>query len=425
MTTLNTNPAGASAVPSLTSEEFAEASLIASRIREEVRNLLAALPAEARSASGMARHLRIERTVCQRLISGIESDPSGPGTLTDIPGPTALGNLIAALRKKRIDDAAVRRLAAAIDVYAEFLVRIGGNQRTLSRRLLVTRPQLAAKRAADIADFGPEGESSESVRHRLFAAARELLGISSQVEVMAQIISMTGRPERVQYAGVDGSIGYRARPGSPPYVLNRRTASAGTEFTSPDHTEDAVLGNGRSLLKRFSSQPLPRLTTVARNGELAQLIDHQPGHSFDAVFCGGAITDEPHPREQTPPIQEIWALMNTPTQALIFDVFLHKSLAIHCIPGVDVHQWRLNVASTTDRWSSRVEGGPRLQILGTGLSQSDSDLYPRHRELLTELFRLSGHNPDDFVGHRCEVRYPAWRLGYRMFFDFTPSLPTT
>jgi len=50
-----------------------------------------------------------------------------------------------------------------------------------------------------------------------------------------------------------------------------------------------------------------------------------------------------------------------------------------------------------------------------------SDLNPRQTELTVELFKRADANPDDYVGFRCEERFPIWRTGYHYELDFGDS----
>ena len=70
------------------------------------------------------------------------------------------------------------------------------------------------------------------------------------------------------------------------------------------------------------------------------------------------------------------------------------------------------------RWQTRFADGPRLELLGTGISNAPSPMYARQLELTNFLFAELQLDSDRFVGYRCAVAYPIWRTGYCMSFDF-------
>lgn len=130
----------------------------------------------------------------------------------------------------------------------------------------------------------------------------------------------------------------------------------------------------------------------------------------------------PHPATQSPPIEEVWAMINFPARRMVFDVYLHRDLARKCIPSLDVHLWRPDFATqVSDRWQTRFADSPRLEVLGHGIQNAATSAYLRHAELTTFLFRGLNLDADRFVGYRCMVEYPLWRTGYCMSFDFTSS----
>ena len=87
-------------------------------------------------------------------------------------------------------------------------------------------------------------------------------------------------------------------------------------------------------------------------------------------------------------------------------------------PAIEALLWKPGLDVTEDeRWTIRLPHQPKLQLLGRGLSAAASDLYPRHAELSRSFFDHIGWNAAEFIGFRCELRFPIWRAGYCMSFE--------
>ncbi len=54
----------------------------------------------------------------------------------------------------------------------------------------------------------------------------------------------------------------------------------------------------------------------------------------------------PRPAHVPSGLEEVWALVNFPVRWLLLDVILHRDVARGCIPGLNVHLWRPDFAST-------------------------------------------------------------------------------
>ena len=50
-------------------------------------------------------------------------------------------------------------------------------------------------------------------------------------------------------------------------------------------------------------------------------------------------------------------------------------------------------------------------------------MYPRYAEVSRYFFNRLDWDPGEFIGFRCGLRYPVWRGGYCMSFDFSGNRP--
>lgn len=391
-------------------------------LHRDLRGLLATLPVEAQTASGLARRLQIERTTCQRAVSSANQPVVDTSLVAQLPGVAGLRALVDAVEiswrgAPDIREAA-RALHAAIDTYAGVVRRTAGSRARLLERLNARETH-----------FAPSYVQHDAHARQLFDAAAALTGRRSETWLAVHIYEPTANPDRLTQTRAYGLIGHTAREDAVPltfHVFATPVGGEGAATAEPELGRFEALSDARDrdgvppqVLRAFSTDPPPIVKTRQPHEFVVQTVEPSmtsPG-GCDLVF--GLRGLMAHPRLSPPFMEEVWALINFPTRWLLLDVFLHRDVARRCIPGLDVHLWRPDFASSAgERWQTRFATGPRLEALGPGLQQVDSPAYARQRELLRHLFDGRRLDPAEYVGYRCQTAYPLWRTGYRMTFDF-------
>lgn len=396
--------------------ELTAASSAARRLQEELRGLLEGLEAPDRGASALARRLGIDRATCQRVVQAAWDSAPDARLLTRMPGIRGLEAFVEAMSAQEAASAdQVAQAHAAIEQVAAVLASLGGSQARFAARLAAS-----ATDAALIDDAALEPE-----RRALFDAAAALTGRSSAVSVTVFAYRPSPRePGLIESLGISGLIGHEARPDAVPLVFHWGSRGMQQEAKRPFGALDTTPAKGRSpsvVLEGFSTRPLPLVTSTGPDGQLVQAVDSQAASRgpVDLVIATRPQGGAPHPATETPPVQESWSLQHFPARHLVFDVWLHRSLAVGCLPSSDVHLWRPGFeAQIQQRWMTRFAQGPRLSMLGSGLAQAGARAWPRHSEMLAFAFEQAGWDASDLVGYRCEESFPIWRAGHRIALDF-------
>lgn len=375
-------------------------------VREGFRAVLAEWPVEVQSASGLARHLGIERTTCQRLVAAVTGSYPGVELLAALPGTKGLAMLIRAARQRpELSVAALNDADAAVEKLELTVRALGGSRSGLIRRLAIDHAQADA-------------QSDESAAEQMFRAAQALTGRSSDVWLASYVYTPIQGQDRVSQARVHGLIGHRAQPQAVPLTFH---------VFGEEHSEDGQAQGGfRPLLKpdvvlrEYSTSPLPMVRSRTPGEHVVQTIEERGGQSaegIDLVF--GMVGSMTNPAVRPSRLEEVWALVNFPVRRMLFDCFLHRDLARACIPSLDHHLWRPDFATTIgERWQTRFPDSPRLELLPVGLDHARSGAWSRYAELVGLMFESEGLRPQDYVGYRCDLDLPVWRTGYRMAFDF-------
>lgn len=426
MTTLHAQ----SQVEPLKPDEWQLTDRVTRRLHEALRTFLNVLPAEARNASGLARFLGVDRTTCQRLVFTATRPFPGSSIVDRLPGVRGMRQVVQAARKQEqaLDADVLSSLSAAIDRFDEALRILGGSQSAVIRRI-------AATSSADFTEStSSTDEEPTPARRRLFEAAAEVTGRFSETWVAVYVYTpiADGDREMVNVARAHGLVGHVARSDAVPLTFHNFTSKSSDRRQRSEReaqnfrglNDTQTINNAPdSVLREFSTDPLPMVSSRQPGEYLVQAIDTDPssaGHPVDLMLA--TQSSMLHPATQPPEVEEVWAMINFPARRMVFDVYLHRDLARQCIPALDVHLWRPDFAAQiSDRWQTRFADSPRLELLGQGMQGAATPAYPRHHELTSFLFSGLQLDSDRYVGYRCMVTYPLWRTGYCMSFDFSTS----
>lgn len=377
---------------------------------QALRGMLADLPPEAQTASGLSRASGVERTTCQRVVSAVTSPYPGLGLLEALPGPRGLRTLLEAVEAAGFSLSDSRCLADCIARLDADIRRLGASRSGLLRRLAGVTSQPA----------GTRGREDGSTRERLFEAAAELTGRWSHLWLASHVYTPGPSPDRLIQSRVHGLLGHHARPDAVPLTFHVFSTEVCAD--NPDEVgvyRPLLKEEPDAILRAFSTQPLPVVRSKEPGEHVVQTIDREPGapeaEPIDLLFgLRGLMT---HPASRPNTLEEVWALVNFPVRRMLFDVFLHRSLARQCLPSLDQHLWRPDFSTQVgERWQTRFSSPVRLELLAPGNTRTDA--YTHYPELLRLMFEADGLDAADYVGYRCDLTCPAWRTGYRMSFDF-------
>jgi hypothetical protein len=405
----------------LTPEERAEAGEVAQRLRNELVGLVELLPEGERAASAMARALKIDRNICQRIMNATARGEADARMLVLLPGVQGLRDFLDAIARRIKKPRSADEIAAAdaaVDRFEQLIDHLAGSQRKLRERLEADR---------EIGDGLSRGPSDDlAARRALFRSAAEVVGRWSETWIsVGAIRPAPGDPLSTEGVRLRGLIGHVSRPVAVPLELGF-LAPPGS--APPPHVPAfAPLGEGPAstfLMPEYCTRPLPRVTSKAVGQRVAHVIDARETATptpQDIVLVDRRSGKDKHPATLRPALGEVATLVTFPARRLVFDVWLHREIARRCLPSLELHLWGPQVATQhgISRWSTRFPGGPRLQLLGSGLEHAASTGFARHAEMTASLFGALGWDAGEFVGYRCDVAYPVWRAGYIMLFDFT------
>jgi hypothetical protein len=371
------------------------------RLHETLRDIWGTWPIGRRTPTQIARELGVDRTTCQR-ISAIVRDGFSTAMLETMPGPRALRAFADAAEAagEPATPASIAQLRAAVDIFDELVRSTAGSLARLKR---VASGAGDAPGVIEPAGPGP--------RESLFFAAHEVTRRRALATASVGLYDTRGvGPNQLRHVRASGNHAIIAEPDAVPMLL------------------EAFDGDGG--LDDDGWQRTPRLVTSMTNARWSPVpVGRSPGFSAQAVEITRSTAPSdvyiytvfpvPHPRTLDRAVEESWYMVYSPTAALVFDLYLHESVARSCLVSLDVHLWQTSFANSPHgKWHTRLPDAPTVVQLGRGIDRAASSLHPRQAELTREVFRIADADPSEFIAFRCEERFPVWRAGYRFELDF-------
>jgi len=181
-----------------------------------------------------------------------------------------------------------------------------------------------------------------------------------------------------------------------------------TQPLDPDITDPM----GLPVLREFCTDPLPEILDV--DTDFGKRFDLAPGliGNVGAVDCIFADQMSPFISLHNDDGNEDLSAMidlQTPSEILIFDLFLHRDLGLTEIPEI-MHLDRLNSARgyrTTGEELSHLPISSTIKLLSPGTASCATPSYPEYHRLLDYTFKMIDQPPMDFRGYRFMMKYPT------------------
>lgn len=392
-------------------EELGAVDAVGQRLRSELARLIRALPPESRSVRTMASMLGVDRNTCQRVIAAAQPAGTGCEAFLRFPGVKPLRQLVAQAKSHGVEVDIIESVGVAVDRLAEVIETFDQSHQRLKSRIEATL----------IAGTHRPDRTQIDIRRTLFEEnARLLQRQMGTHSLITAILPQSDDPECLEQAWVRGLVGLRVDPHAAPVPLGLAAAEGDAVADAAfDPLASGASGGGRAsgLIAGLSSTPTPTLTT--RVGSTSQILVIDPATLGGDRPVDVAVATRMSGVARPDKLYHTSTVMMTPAARLVFDVYLHRSLAMASLPSCGVFQYTMSFSGDMDEnWPFRLPGQYRMELLGRGLGNSDSPAWDKHALAASHLFTRTGWNPDEFVGHRMDIAFPLWGSAIYQWFDF-------
>lgn len=371
-------------------------------LRATLIELYASVGADPLKPQDASRRFGVNKTLTWNIAKVIEGTDPIP-TLQNVPGTSAIGQLLRAMEKAGADTGAVDRVRAAADDLDRAAKIHFGDRATLDLIIDGARPDSA--------------DHLDRSRKLAFRGNSGLWGVQAKTRLMTVFLAPNpDDPDRLDMAIVRGFIGLRRLRSEVRWPIFHLRGWGGEDqrmqATQWEPLEDGPADRPASpLLRRFGNVDPSDIEEVRTEQGLNYLLAPGPIGNTAAVDCfvGDCARSVAarHATEQDT-TGEFGATISAPTERLIFDIVAHQSCAFALSP---------EVRSYGGLFMSPVEDSEPADLLPIPIPQSPMPLpgspptlttphVPDYAELAGFVHGSMGWTPSEFRGCRLEVTHP-------------------
>ena len=378
---------------------------LGTQLRDTWQRVFAEDAAGIQRPTRLARQWGLEQTLCTRLFQALKAeDPLV--VLQRLPATTGLSGILEVAREKGVREELLSETETAVSRLQNVIEQLGGSKSTLDT--------LASRNSAHSRERLERG-----AKQQVYRGAANLYGLHARTSVV-QVWVFPNRedPNWCDELVVHGFHGLlRLRPEQPALLGVRQTLHEDREgVIQALHREEFDDTGYATALPEFCSDPFPEIDLRFEEGKLLYLLREQVSglpRKVDVFFA--SVERKGEPKFSTPEHKRArWAFVpHTPSQHVVFDVFLHSELW----RGLEPEHLVLRSGDPRSEDLSahsldRLDVVENLQSLGSSDAAIASEEYPRMEELVTRVRGRMGWGAGDFRLYRMSIRYPVVDLWY-------------
>ena len=373
------------------------------------------LGADPTQARPLARHLGLDKGLAWK-VSRIVIDDDPIAAIPLLPARAGQRALLDSLKRADVPLRIVENVRESLAEFESMVATHAGDRETFVMML------------SELTDHG-RAERDEGHRKLAFLGNSATLGVQARVRLTTHVITPGDDANFVDVATVSGLVDFRRLRSNEPWTMasfglaNNDGSSVTTRTLIP--LDPRVPESGAApLLLDYCSQNLPKMqeNPGPAGTMLLQALDGPVGNTGLFTCLTGIRAIGMLPRwwqAPNPQDSEFIVMLATPAETLLFDLFVHESLAPALNPSIISYG-----ALPGD--SLLLSGEPKRRMLPLAekiihLGAKPPDLtafeMPVYPEMMEWVFRRTGHDASEFHGFRFRQRYP-WipsKIAYRYY----------
>ncbi len=348
--------------------------------------------------------LKLSQSAISRIISSVRSGDC-LATLSSIPGPEALRQMVKGASSSGVDRDCVQKVEEAVADLEKFLDAEIGDRGTLE---------------AVLSDWVHESRATFELRHKAagFKAMSALRGVRADMVLSGAIIHpSTSSPDVYDTIAIDALLGCRRiRPSGVLRLFGSHPSPEGSRFTVTNLGGAPIAAMPDMLLPEFSTVPVDSIRTTHHGQFFETTVSELPlGKGLEPgedLICAQMYRGLHRARRgDGPPSSGIGGWAEPPAEYFLVDALLHEDVWPDAKPELRVYDTAVRGMTHPDdqaRQGDRLDLLESVQSLGTGPEAFRIPEFARYPELIRSLCATLGWNAGKLRGYRCKVRYPIY-----------------
>jgi hypothetical protein len=353
--------------------------------------------ADPRRPQAVADRLGIGTTLVWRAAQIVAEDDALTA-IQHLPGTAARKTLLQAFERAGARPQAIKAVQQAMESF-DLMVEVHAGDRDTFERMLLGLP--GARQA----------ERDEAQRRLAFLGNSAIWGVEVKTRVSTQVLT-PGKGDMLDLTAISGLSRFRwLRANVPwPVFARRYVNDDGAEKTGPRMEPlDPTESGGLPLWREFCTGKLPEIcrTVDSQGVSRFETVGGTVGNTgqfswFNAWTDRGACSRWRDPRNAFVE-HSVWS--STPVETLVFDLFIHRQIAMTTKPVIQVLS-HLPAGPGGDQRVCELPVAERVAEFPAGpfdLMVPDLPAYPR---MMAKVFAHVGFDAAEFAAYRFRLRYP-------------------
>jgi hypothetical protein len=367
----------------------------------------------------LMRRWGVNKTLSWKISKVVQTDDAFLA-LQQVPGREGIDVLLKKGAAAGVNPASIQATRAAVDRF-EKLIEVHCGDR-------VTFEIMGS-------DITPAGRQQREEHHRklLYQGASYVWGVQARMYLNLRVLAPAAEAGLADIACIAGLLDFRRLRENVRWpMFKRQTRNPdGTPFThSKIETLDPASANEVvPFMTEFYSPAKTASITYEDNTATVEMAPGPVGNAGVTSYLLGIIErglPNTAPVDQTNPQANLWSLLNTPAEALLFDIYIHESLTSAMPPKPVLARMSGNsppVPAELER--SRLPMFESLLDLGTAITAPFTAEVPRYGEIFNSIFARTGWTASQFHGFRLRMAYPPVMSALAMQYGIETAVPPT
>jgi hypothetical protein len=366
------------------------------RVRRAFAAIIDLTCGATKRSTQIADRLRVHRKLAWQ-ISKVAHTPDAFHAARFIPAPGNMETFLAAARRRGVTEELLQAAAAAVADFENLVPAHADDRRSLELMLLGCSSK-------------PDDDAEAALRRSAFLSNALTWGVQAKTRLVANLLAPTGDGSRFDLVRIRGYTDFRRnRPNQPWIVSYTRSATDnwGALPESPEPIDDTG-GLPVPLLCQFCSDPLPafRRRPGTEGCVVDELAPGRVGNTGAVTFFTGEISrnSATRYRDAENTFNEFSARIQTPTEVLVFDVYVCDSMFGPIEPKSALYSALVSPSSRDE--GDRLPIVTQVTHLGRGLDVIFTPDVPRYVDLTQYVFDRLGWDEARFDVYRVRMEYP-------------------
>jgi hypothetical protein len=372
-------------------------------VKRRIGALMDALPAYIENPHDVYQVLNLDKKLGWRIFRIVHEDDIFFAAQF-IPGKQSFGRFLKSCRSKGVPQELLDEAMRAVEEFYGLVDVHSGDRQSLDLMLMTS-------------SLSGRQQAYRTLQKNLYQNQSHLLGLQADTQLNTWIFG-PGENEAFSIAIIKGLYKIRRNRRSTRWIVHSECLSTATGEPLPAEPIDPGVGadleKSVPFLLNYCSDPLPEVKAITRSacGPTYELVEGPVGNTTLMNSVTGSVTRNVFRLQDIPPndrTHEVFISVYTPVQNLVFDQFVHESLPLAQEPRVEVMgDFNGRGGPLARRFRcDRLPVETTISLRGNGLDGTYTPHVSDYTEMLGEVFRNLGWDPDEFFLYRVRQDLPV------------------